>query len=99
MTVSISARSSTLRACGPRWATVPIGDSGNAGTRPNDGLRPGIPQKLEGMRIEPAPSVPTASGPMPDATADAAPPDDPPGVIEVFHGLRVMPVSVLSVVP
>ena len=36
---------------------------------------------------------------MPDATAAAAPPDDPPGVIRGFHGLRVMPVSRLSVVP
>jgi len=36
---------------------------------------------------------------MPEATAAAAPPDDPPGVIFVFQGLRVTPVSVLSVVP
>jgi hypothetical protein len=28
---------------------------------------------------------------MPQATAAAAPPDDPPGVIFVFQGLRVMP--------
>src|SRR4029079_14808298 len=60
---------------------------------------PGMPQNVDGMRIEPAPSVPTASGPMPDATAAAAPPDDPPGVSLGFQGLRVMPVSVLSVVP
>src|SRR5712671_6689244 len=80
-------------------ATVPNGDRGNAGTRPNDGFNPGIPQNDDGMRTEPAPSVPTASGPIPDATAAAAPPDDPPGVILVFHGLTVTPVSVLSVVP
>src|SRR5438477_12424860 len=80
-------------------ATVPIGDSGYAGTRPNEGLSPGMPQNVDGMRMDPAPSVPTASGPMPEATAAAAPPDDPPGVILVFHGLRVMPVSRLSVVP
>src|SRR6266404_2005764 len=99
MTVSISARSSTLLACGPTCATVPIGESGNAGTRPNEGLIPGMPQNVDGMRMEPAPSVPTATGPMPDATAAAAPPEDPPGVIFVSQGLRVIPVSRLSVVP
>ena len=60
---------------------------------------PGMPQNVDGMRMEPAPSVPTASGPMPEATAAAAPPEEPPGVIFVFQGLRVMPVSRLSVVP
>lgn len=60
---------------------------------------PGMPQNVDGMRIDPAPSVPIASGPMPEATAAAAPPEDPPGVIFVFHGFRVMPVRKLSVVP
>ena len=36
---------------------------------------------------------------MPAATAAAAPPDDPPGVLAGFQGLRVMPVSGLSVTP
>ena len=58
-----------------------------------------MPQNVEGMRTDPAPSVPTASGPIPDATAAAAPPDEPPGVIFVFQGFRVMPVRKLSVVP
>src|SRR5689334_8688774 len=51
------------------------------------------------MRIDPPPSVPIVNGPSPPATAAALPPDDPPGVIFVFHGLRVMPVSGLSVTP
>ena len=51
------------------------------------------------MRIEPPPSVPTASGPMPAATCADAPPLEPPGVRAVFQGLRVMPVSALSVTP
>ena len=36
---------------------------------------------------------------MPAATAAAAPPEDPPGVFAGFHGLRVTPVSGLSVTP
>src|SRR6185436_5680550 len=43
------------------------------------------------MRTEPAPSVPTLSGPMPAATAAAVPPDEPPEVLAGFQGLRVMP--------
>src|SRR6187200_2479659 len=88
MTLSISAASATLRVIGPTCATVP-----------NGGLMPKRPVNEHGMRIEPPPSVPTASGPMPDATAAAAPPEDPPGVFAGFHGLRVMPVSGLSVTP
>ena len=49
------------------------------------------------MRMEPPPSVPTASGPRPAATAAPAPPLEPPGVRAGFHGLRVMPKSGLSV--
>src|SRR3990170_8315129 len=99
MTFSIRAASATLRAIGPTCATVPKGESGQAGTRPNEGFRPNRPVKEQGMRIEPPPAVPTASGPMPEATAAAAPPEEPPGVFAVFHGLRVMPVSGLSVTP
>ena len=45
------------------------------------------------MRREPPPSPPCAIGTMPAATAEAAPPLDPPGVCAVFHGLRVGPYS------
>src|SRR6202161_4197722 len=58
-----------------------------------------MPQKLAGIRIEPPPSVPRASGPRPEATAAAAPPPDPPAVRSGSHGLRVTPVSGLSVTP
>src|SRR6516165_11916606 len=34
---------------------------------------------------------------MPRTTAATAPPDDPPGVLRVSHGLRVTPVNGLSV--
>src|SRR3954447_10122852 len=88
-----SAASRTSMVCGPRCATVPMGDGGYAGTRPKLGFRPKLPQNAAGMRTLPAPSVPTESGPMPAATAAAVPPDDPPGVFAGFQGLRVMPVS------
>src|SRR6185295_16577101 len=99
MTVSRSAASVTVRVIGPTCATVPNGDSGQAGTRPNDGFSPNRPVNAQGMRIEPPPSVPSVSGPMPAATAAAPPPEDPPGVFAGFHGFRVMPVSGLSVTP
>ena len=59
---------------------------------------PKQPVKAAGMRIEPPPSVPSCSAPMP-STADAtAPLDEPPVVMRVSQGLRVRPVSGLSLV-
>lgn len=55
------------------------------------GLNPTRPQLEAGMRIEPPPSLPWAPGTMPAATAAPEPPDEPPGVREVSHGLRVGP--------
>ena len=49
------------------------------------------------MRIEPPPSVPTASGAIPEATAAPAPPEEPPQVRSVFQGLTVRPNSGASV--
>ncbi len=48
------------------------------------------------MRIEPPPSVPSAKGVMPAAMLAPAPAEEPPVVLSRFHGLRVMPVSGLS---
>src|SRR5581483_662764 len=98
-TESMRAASATLLAIGPMCATVPVGDGGQNGTRPWVGLIPNTPVNALGMRIEPPPSVPSARAPMPEATAAAAPPDDPPGVFAGFQGLRVIPVSGLSVTP
>ncbi len=50
-----------------------------------------------GIRIDPPPSEPVAHGTMPDATAAAEPPDDPPGVRVGSHGLRVTPFAALAV--
>jgi hypothetical protein len=43
------------------------------------------------MRIEPPPSVPSARGSSPSATAAALPPEDPPVFFEVAKGLRLGP--------
>src|SRR5216683_4866886 len=57
--------------------------------RPRDALRPNRPQCEAGMRIEPPPSVPWASGKTPAATHAAEPPLDPPGLYSRAHGLCV----------
>ena len=72
--------------------------SGPLETRPRLGLSPTSPQHAAGMRIEPPPSLPCASGTMPAATAAAEPPLEPPGVRSRSHGLRVGPVWRGSVV-
>src|SRR5437879_11927023 len=69
---------------------------GHIGTRPYDGFSPYTPQNDDGMRIDPAPSEPWARGPRPAAAAAAAPALEPPVVIAVFQGLRVVPVRGLS---
>ena len=50
-----------------------------------------MPQKCDGMRIEPAMSLPSSSDVNPAATEAAGPPDDPPGVRDRSHGLLVVP--------
>src|SRR3989441_4027620 len=99
MTSSTSAASRTVRVMGPTWDTraKPLGNPRPSGTRPYDGLKPYTPQNAAGMRIEPPPSVPSASGPQPLATPTAAPPLEPPGVRAGVHGLRVTPKSGFSV--
>ena len=52
------------------------------------GLSPTRPQHDAGIRIDPPPSLACATGTMPDATAAADPPEDPPVECPVFHGLR-----------
>src|SRR5918997_2318957 len=88
MALSIIAASRTVLVIGPRCEMSPPALGGYCGTRPNDCLNPKMPQNEAGIRIEPAPSLPWASGPSPAATAAAAPPLDPPGVFTRFHGLN-----------
>ena len=96
MAASSSAASRTVRAIGPTWASVGVATAGNTGTRPNCALMPNRPQNDDGMRIDPPPSVPSANGVMPAATLAPAPAEEPPVVLSRFHGLRVTPVSGLS---
>src|SRR6266404_4187154 len=99
MTSSSAAASRTVRATG---ADVPRPSEpepyGDGDTRPRDGLIPRRPQHDAGMRIEPPPSLPCATGHSPAAVAAAAPPLDPPGVRDVSHGLRHTPFSSDSVI-
>ena len=70
----------------------------SAGTTPSPGLIPTSPQQADGIRIDPMPSFPCATGTVPEATAAAEPPDEPPGERSRSQGLCVMP-YVESVVP
>ena len=72
---------------------------GPSGIRPSDGLYPVSPHQEEGIRIEPPPSEPVASGTIPVAKAAALPPEDPPGVRSLDHGFLVAPKRRLSVTP
>src|SRR5579862_7064747 len=46
-------------------------------------------QNDAGSRMEPPVSVPIPSGTAPEPTVLALPPDEPPGTVSGFHGLRV----------
>src|SRR5436305_9291942 len=99
MMVRAIAASATDRVRQPTCASVPSGEAGHAGTRARVGLIPQLPANAAGMRIDPPPSVPRWMLPMPRTTAATAPPEEPPGVLRVSHGLRVTPVNGLSVTP
>ena len=85
------AVSATVRVSTPSQTRKLCPSSGPTDTRPRAGLRPTSPQQEAGIRIEPPPSLPCATGTIPAATAAAAPPLEPPGVRSVSHGLRVGP--------
>ena len=71
------------------------GMSGAEEILPRVGLMPNSPQTLDGMRIDPPPSLPCAAGTRPAATAAPAPPLDPPDDRDRSHGVRAGgPISV-----
>src|SRR6185312_693119 len=90
---SPSALSRTVRVSTPSVAKPDTSSArcGPQDTRPREGFSPTSPRHDAGMRIEPPPSLPCAIDTMPAATPAALPPDEPPGVREVSHGLRAGP--------
>jgi len=56
---------------------------------------PTMPQKLAGMRIEPAWSPPIAIGTSPEATSAALPDDEPPVVNPGLRGFCTGPVELV----
>lgn len=62
------------------------------------GFKPKIPQHEAGIRIDPPPSLALAMATIPELTAAADPPLEPPGVRLMSHGLWVGPKNVGSVV-
>src|SRR5437667_5738870 len=92
------SRTERVNACS---ATRPLNispKSGPSGLRARVGFIPNNPQHEEGIRIEPPPSLPCANGTIPDATAAAEPPLEPPVARVVSQGFRVGPNSAGSVV-
>ena len=89
MASSNAAASRTVRASGP-WTDSPLISlfSGAVETRPRLVLMPTRPLTLDGMRIEPPPSLPGAAGSRPAATAAPAPPLDPPAERVRSQGVR-----------
>ena len=88
MPASSRPQSSSVRAIGPAWSR--LGASGTmprSETRPRVGLIVEVPERAEGMRSEPAVSVPVAAGTMRAASAAAEPPLEPPAERSSAHGL------------
>mmetsp|Transcript_49907 Transcript_49907/g.117576 ORF Transcript_49907/g.117576 Transcript_49907/m.117576 type:complete len:272 (-) Transcript_49907:501-1316(-) len=76
--MNASAASSTYPVRGPALVTSTRLLDASYGTRANPGASPTVPDHAAGMRIDPPPSHPMATGTMPAATATAEPEDDPP---------------------
>ena len=73
------------------------GCSGPLGMRPKVDLRPNSPVKPAGMRMEPPPSPPLAMGSKAAGHRGGRAPEEPPGVRSRFHGLPVVPCSLVLV--
>ena len=73
-------QSASERAIGPAWSRLQASGTIPAiETRPRVGFIADVPQHAEGMRSDPAVSVPVAAGVIRAASAAAEPPLDPPG--------------------
>ena len=77
-----------MRAIGPSDHSVSQAfGNGQSGTRPGVGRKPTTLQKLPGLRSDAPRSEPSAKGSMPQATATAAPPEEPPQVFDEVVGI------------
>ncbi len=76
---SIAAVSRIVRLMHSATAGPDSSPDGPALTLPCVGFSPTTPQQAAGIRMEPDPSLACATGTIPEATAAAAPPLDPPG--------------------
>src|SRR4051812_16030764 len=95
---SATAASSTVLPNTPMWSSDDAkATSPNRLTRPYVGFTPTTPQKAAGWRTEPPVSEPSAIEAMPDATATAEPPDEPPGTRSGAIGFFVGPYALCSV--
>src|SRR5260370_804962 len=96
---SRTVRVSTPSIVAPAHASPTIGPRLS---RARVGLSPTRPHALDGMRMDPPPSLPCATATMPLATAAADPPEEPPAERPGSQGLRAagkLRASVLTVVP
>ena len=81
-------QSSSVRAIGPAWSRlVASGTTPRSESCPRVGLIVDVPHRADGIRSEPAVSVPVAAGTMRAASAAAEPPLDPPAERSSAHGL------------
>ena len=85
---SMSALSRSVRVIGPGWSWEWLsGRIPRSGSRPRVALMVDVPQMAEGMRREPAVSVPVAAGVVCEASAAPLPPLEPPAPRERSQGL------------
>ena len=84
--------SATVRVSMPSMPSEESPSSGAAEMRPRAGLRPTSPQQAAGMRIEPPPSLPWATGTMPGRHGGRGAAGGAAGrALERSQGLRVGP--------
>src|SRR5262245_27286411 len=92
MQAYMRATSSTERAIGPIVSKVGLTWSApRLETTPDVGRRPLVPQRADGIRIDPPVSVPSAPTQRSAASAAAEPPLEPPAIRPRSHGFRQAP--------
>ena len=89
--MAAESRTERVTTCSATRPPIRSPYCGASELRPRVGFKPTRPQHEAGMRMEPPPSLAWAAGTIPDATAAAEPPEEPPVEWPVFHGLRVGP--------